>query len=133
MILVLDASVIIKWFNKEKDSNIALRIREEYYRGMHEIVVPDLLLYEISNALRYNNEFSVSDISKAVDSIIDIGITITVPERNLLDKAVVMARKENITVYDAVYIALASEINAKFITADEKLKHIKGVTFITAY
>jgi len=100
---------------------------------MHEIVVPDLLLYEISNALRYNNEFSVSDISKAVDSIIDIGITITVPERNLLDKAVVMARKENITVYDAVYIALASEINAKFITADEKLKHIKGVTFITAY
>ncbi|MCX6821780.1 MAG: type II toxin-antitoxin system VapC family toxin [Candidatus Aenigmarchaeota archaeon] len=58
MLLVLYTSVIGKWFKEETNSEIALKIREEFYQGKHEIVVPDLVLYELSNALRYDKEFN---------------------------------------------------------------------------
>ncbi len=130
MILVLDASVIIKWFNKEEHSDIALRIREDFYKGEHEIVVPDLVLYEISNALRYNNEFSVDDVAKAVDSLIDMELTIIVPSKEIIKKAIETARKENITIYDAIYIALAKEIGAVFVTAENKLGRLKNAKIL---
>jgi predicted nucleic acid-binding protein len=49
---VLDPSVVLKWFVNEADSGQALKLREEFYAGEREIVVPDLLLFEIANALR---------------------------------------------------------------------------------
>jgi len=49
---VLDASVVLKWFVNEEDSDKAVRLRKQYYLGEREIVVPDLLLFEVSNALR---------------------------------------------------------------------------------
>jgi predicted nucleic acid-binding protein len=57
---ILDASVILKWFVDEESSDQALRIRDEFCRGEREIVVPDLLLLEVANALRYNPTFSVA-------------------------------------------------------------------------
>jgi len=130
MIIVLDASVAIKWFNKEEFSDIALKLREEFYNGKHEIVVPDLILYEVSNALVYNKEFSAGDISMAINSIIDMELTINIPSKDLLEKSIEIARKEKITLYDAVYIGLTREIYAKFVTADDKLGKIKGVLLL---
>ena len=45
---ILDASVILKWFVSEEDSDQALKIREKFYNGATEIVVPDLLLFEVT-------------------------------------------------------------------------------------
>jgi len=55
---ILDASVVLKWFVNEADSGQALKLREDFYAGKREIVVPDLLFFEIANALRYNPTFS---------------------------------------------------------------------------
>lgn len=63
---VLDASVVLKWFIEEEDSVQALRLREEFYTGEREIVVPDLLLFEVANALRYNKSFSVGAVQSAI-------------------------------------------------------------------
>jgi len=35
---VLDASVVLKWFVAENDSDKAVRLREEYYLGEREII-----------------------------------------------------------------------------------------------
>ncbi len=59
---VLDASVVLKWFVNEADSGLALKLREEFYTGEREIVAPDLLLFEIANALRYSPSFSTKEI-----------------------------------------------------------------------
>ena len=42
--LVVDASVVIKWFYEEDDSAEALQIRERY-----QFVAPDLLVAECAN------------------------------------------------------------------------------------
>lgn len=129
--LVLDASVIIKWFTQEEKKEQAIKLRESYINGEIEIVVPDLILYEISNALRFNPNFQEKDIKEAVQSLFDIEINIIVPIPEILERAVEIAYSKELTIYDAIYIALSQIIDFDFITADkelyEKIKEIKGV------
>jgi predicted nucleic acid-binding protein len=45
--LVLDASVIVKWFCEEEYTDIALRLRDRFFVGELTIVVPELMFYEV--------------------------------------------------------------------------------------
>ncbi len=135
MILVLDASVIAKWFKNEDNSDLALGIRDDFWKGLHEIIVPDLILYEISNALRFDSKFSSELIKKSIQSLFDMEITITVPSENLISNAVEIAVDKKITVYDAIYVALSLQTSAVFITADkelyEKVKILKNCKLLS--
>ncbi len=117
----LDASVVLKWFVNEEDTNQALNLRKEFYAGKREIVVPDLLLFEIANALRYNPSFSTKEIRESLDTLFGIGIEIITPTLSLLGKTVELAEKLDLTCYDATYLALADELGFELITADERL------------
>ncbi len=59
--------------------------------------------------------FAIEDLTKLYD---DLSIT---PTRELKDLAMQIAISENITVYDALFIAGAQKINASLYTADKKL------------
>jgi predicted nucleic acid-binding protein len=61
------------------------------------------------------------DVSDAVKSIIVLGVQILVPTTHLLTNAISLGFTYGITVYDAVYVALAEELNYDFLTADKKL------------
>ena len=129
--LVLDSSVVIKWFSDEDGTDIALAVREGFINGKIEIVVPDLLLYEITNALRHNKSLEVKDVKEAADSIIKLGIDIVVPTKDVLDLAISFAFEHNITVYDAYFLSLASLLKFVCVTADEKLYNkVKKLGFI---
>src|SRR3989344_3342586 len=119
--LVLDSSVIIKWFSQEDDYDKALKLREQFIEGSIIIAVPDLQLYEIANALRYNKNIEKEIISEAVESLIDIGLSIIVPTKDTIKIAVGIAFEFNITVYDACFVALAKELSFAFVTADNNL------------
>ena len=111
--LVIDSSVVIKWFSQEEDTNKALKIRSNFLRGEIILVVPDIQLYEIANALRYNKLFNEKDVKGAVNSLIDLGINIFVPTKDVLEKA------------------LAATLNFLLITADEKLyDKLKTLRFV---
>ncbi len=134
MLLVLDTSVIGKWFKEETNSEIALKIREEFYQGKHEIVIPDLVLYELSNALRYDKEFNEELIYTSIDSLINMELNIVLPTEEIIKNAISLALKYYVTVYDAIFLSLSQIIDATFITADEKLyekvKKLKNVKFL---
>ena len=83
---VIDSSVVIKWFSKEEDTDLALKIRKSFADGSIEIVVPDLQLYEIANALRYNKNLEKSEVDNAVKSLIEIGIKIVVPTKAVMKR-----------------------------------------------
>lgn len=121
-LFVLDASVIVKWFSKykEKDLEQALEILEKYKSGRLQAIVPDLLIYELANALRYNPQFDNKDVKKSIKALIDLGITIIIFEDKTVQKAIDVSFQHNITVYDAVYYALALKYRCKLITANPK-------------
>ena len=58
---------------------------------------------------------AIEDLTKLYDDL-----TIT-PTRELKDQAMHIAISQNITVYDALFIAAAQKINATMYTADKKL------------
>lgn len=119
--IILDASVIVKWFSEEEHTDIALEIRERIRIGKEKVIVPDLLLYELANALKYNPNFDASDVSDALTSIFDMDINIVTPIPETINSAIKLGFQYNITVYDAFYIALARETELIYITADKRL------------
>lgn len=118
---VLDSSVIIKWFSEEEDTDIALTLREAHIEGTAIITVPDLVLYEVANALRYNENLQERDVIEAIESLIKLGIEVVVPTKEMIAEAVSLAFKQNITFYDACFVALAKILQFTCITADNDL------------
>ena len=128
---VLDSSVVIKWFSNEDYTETALELRDKFVEGDIEIVVPDLQIYEIANALRYNKQIKKSGVENAVKSLIEIGIKIISPKSEVMKTAIDMAYDYDLTIYDSYFIALAKDLNFMFVTADEKLyKKIKNLRFV---
>ncbi len=117
---VLDTSVIIKWFSThgEEDLESALRLRDGLVSGNCTAVVPDLLFYELANALRYNPNFNCDDAKDAVAAVNDMGFAVRCADPALMARAVEMAFAFNVTVYDAYFLALAESEGSAFVTAD---------------
>ncbi len=129
--IILDASVVVKWFSEEEYTDKALEIRERIRMGEEKVVVPDLLLYELANALRYNSNFDANDVSDALTSIFDMDMDIVTPIPETINSAVTLAFEYNITVYDAFYVALAKETELTFITADRRLcERVSNLDFV---
>jgi predicted nucleic acid-binding protein len=84
------------------------------------------LLFEVTNALRYNPSFTAEEVKEAVKTLFDLGIEIITPTYSLLAKAIEMAKSLDVTCYDAAYLALAGELGFEFITADEKFSRKVG-------
>ena len=49
--IVVDASVAVKWFLDERGSAEAKGLRRQFQRGDTELAAPDLLIYEVANAV----------------------------------------------------------------------------------
>ena len=47
---VVDASVAVRWKLEAADSPQALRLREAYQNGIHELIAPETIIWETANA-----------------------------------------------------------------------------------
>lgn len=129
---VVDSSVIIKWFCEEEDTTKALSLRDNFYHGNAEMAFPDLSLYEVANALRHNKRLAEGDVKDAVQSLIDMGAEIIVPTKEVLNSAVIIAYRYNVTVYDAYFLALAQALRFTLITADKSFfTKVQNLPFVT--
>lgn len=135
-LLILDASVAVKWFTMEPLRDKALIIRDKYVNGELDLEAPSLLYCEVANALRYNPRFGIEEVRSAVRALEDLAITIYDFKGELASRAVELAYRFGITVYDAAYVALAAIRNATLYTADkevvvkvssENVKHLSEV------
>jgi len=119
--VVVDASVVIKWFVEEEGSEEALEIRDGYIEGNFEIAAPELLLFEVLNSLRYKELFTVPEMKGISEALEAFSFDLYPLKGNCAGRAVEIADENDITIYDASYIALAEIERAEFYTADEKL------------
>ncbi|MBI2137665.1 type II toxin-antitoxin system VapC family toxin, partial [Candidatus Woesearchaeota archaeon] len=128
---VLDSSVVIKWFCEEEGTEVALAVRNDFGMGNAKIAVPDLQLYEIANALRYNKKLNETDVVDAVNSLITMGIMIVAPTKRVMNAAISLSYDYDLTVYDAYFVALAQDLEFSFVTSDKtlyrKIEKLKGM------
>lgn len=133
--VVLDASVVVKWYNEEDYSKKALLIRDDYIAGKVDLVEPYLLIYEVGNALRYNPEFGQSDVESATRNLLDMQMDLREISVEQIPTLLDFAYTYGTTFYDAAYVALSDHEDMKFYTADDKLlgKVSKHATHIREY
>jgi predicted nucleic acid-binding protein len=123
---VLDASVAFKWFVKARDETLieeAARLLELYLTTEVQFYVPDLFFAEFANILWKAERLGRCDrktADAALAEIVNRNLP-TFPTSVLLKPAAGIARAYSRTIYDSLYLALASELDAPFLTADVKL------------
>ena len=118
-VFVVDASVVLKWFVPEIHSDRARRL----LAATHQYLSPDLLFPEVGNAIwkkvRRGELTAAAGQRLAVD-ISSIAVE-TVSTRGLMIDAHALAITTGLTVYDAMYLALAVRLKTEMITADDRL------------
>lgn len=134
MKLVIDASIGIKQILPESDSAKALQIQSDFRRGIHELLAPDLYFVEVSNVLTMaarRGKISAADLPYAFGDMIRYKPVIH-NTTTCLYAAFNIASKLQVSVYDAIYLALSRQENCPLLTADHKLINAaKGFAFLT--
>lgn len=125
MILVVDASVAVKWYVEEEFSEDAARLLSDG----HELHVPELIYPEFGNILWKKvrrGEAKSMECRNIVDRFRRLAVDVH-SHQELLKAAYIGAELTGQTVYDWTYLALAVSLKCKFITADQRFfKSLKG-------
>jgi predicted nucleic acid-binding protein len=118
VILVVDASVAIKWFVREALHAEALRLLD-HADSLHG---PDLLAVEVTNvawrkaARGEITRTQAAEIAKAIRQ----GTPLLYPSAPFIERALDLAFRLSHPVYDCLYLACAEAIDGTLITADIK-------------
>lgn len=122
--IVVDTSVIIKWFFSDNEENTEAShiILKKFIHNEIGIITPEIALFELANAVKNkikaeNNKMIGMEI---IDRIYNLGIVFIVTKQ-VLKNAFNLAFAINESVYDCLFIATAEYFKSKFITDDKKL------------
>lgn len=126
MDLVVDASVVVKWFVEEEDSARARVLMEDFSAQDVELHAPAILPFEILNALRFHPG-STEGLLLSVQAALERFAIREHPFRgDYCRRALHLAVTDDLAVYDAAYLALARELGLKLVTADASLARAAG-------
>ncbi len=129
--VVVDASVAIKWFSEEEGSDRALALRDGHIDGRRVLIAPDLLAYEVANALRFKPGFTAPATAKALDDLFGLQIDFMVPSNELVRRSSELAFEYGITAYDSSYLSLGEILGVEVITADNQFyERARGCGFL---
>jgi predicted nucleic acid-binding protein len=114
-LIVIDASIAVKWIVDEPDSSSALLVRDFNV----PLIAPDLMLAEFANVMRRKlrgGEVTADQLDAGV-SLIKTLIDDFVPTSALIETALVLARQLDHSPYDCIYLACALK-RGVLLTAD---------------
>ena len=121
-VLVIDASVLAVALGDDSETGDLARQRI----AGHHLWAPDLIYLEVASVLRRQVAAGAMDDRRAglgLTDLMDLPMDIA-PHRQLLPRC--WQLRENVTVYDGAYVALAEALDATLLTADARLTRAVG-------
>ena len=119
--IIIDASIVVKWFIEENDSDKARLLRDKFIEGEIELYVPTLLYFEVLNALKYSQLFKPSELDEAGESLENYGFKAITIKNDLRKHMIKIAVDHELSIYAASYLGLSIGLDKPFCTADEKI------------
>ncbi|MBS3147680.1 type II toxin-antitoxin system VapC family toxin [Candidatus Woesearchaeota archaeon] len=126
---VLDASVLLKLFVHEEGSDIAHELCRAHTDAKAQIIVPELAFLEILNVLRYKKK-NAQSLSLVNERLFELQFHVEKISQYLIEHAVRLAIEHDLSVYDAIYLALARLHGCPLYTADHKLGKCTGTILL---
>ena len=124
MILVVDASVIGHWL---LTTHVPTRVLAEQFARTALLAAPHLLDAEVGHLLRRHVLTGVASLARAriaLETFLALPIE-RYAHATLLPRAFEL--RDNATIHDALYLALAEALEATLLTRDRRLAPIPGV------
>lgn len=120
---ILDSCVALKWVLAEPDADRAIRVRDEYARGVHELLAPDVFPLEVAHTLAKAERRGIILPGEGVQKLSDVlrFLPVLHPTLPLLARAFALATAARIGVYDCLYVSLAEREGGSLLTADARL------------
>jgi predicted nucleic acid-binding protein len=123
-LIVVDASIVA---NALADDQMDGRVARDRLSTGGDLVAPDLVDVETVGVLRRRwlaGDLTARRFSAAIDDLGDLDLT-RFPALALLRRAYEL--RANVTPYDAVYVALAEQLDCTLVTADARLASAPGL------
>ena len=121
--IVVDASALLEFLLQ---TPLGTRVEARLFRERADFHVPHLADVEVTQGLRRlvrAGEVSADRAAEAIADLADLDLH-RHPHLDLLPRA--WQLRENVTVYDAMYVALAEAIDAPIVTCDAPLARAPG-------
>ena len=116
--VVLDASVVLKWFCAEQRGSFEARqLRDDYQAGRLSVIVPSLLFLELLNVAGRRWRWEAEAVAELAEALGDLAFEVSDPELPSVASWV----SRGLTAYDAAYVALAERREVALITDDDAI------------
>lgn len=121
--IVLDASAAIEWLLQ---TQLGLRVEARLFAAGETLHAPHLLDVEVAQVLRRfaaSGRVTAERARDALEDLADLAI-LRYPHHVLLNR--VWEMRDNLTAYDATYVALAEALGAAVVTCDGAIAAAPG-------
>ena len=121
--IVVDASAVLEFLLQ---TPIGGRVEARLFRSDVEFHAPHLIDVEVTQGLRRlvrTGDVSADRAAEAIEDLRDLDLH-RHPHLDLVDRAWML--RENVTAYDAMYVALAEALDATIVTCDAPLAKTPG-------
>ena len=120
--IVVDASIVLKWLMPHEPlAEGALAIRQGHIEGRQPCACPDLLFYEVANALITKSRVPLEEAATGLALVLRDELMRYPFEEGDPGFALRLARECRLSLYDAAYVALAKRLGCELVTADRQL------------
>ncbi len=121
--LLVDTSVLIKWFHREGESELAeaRAIRDAAGVGDIQVRMIDLVLYEMGNVLLRGLGWTASDVADQLDDLVVICGAPLAMASEWLRQAADIGATRRLTFYDAAWAGAAEALGVSLVSADAQL------------
>lgn len=117
--MVVDSSVVVKWFKHEREPRLAAALELLHAHRNEEVLLcaPTLLRLEVLNALR-SAQLTGTQLEAVCADLEGLRLVWHEISAELTAAAAAVASTAGLTVYDGLFVALASQLDAELVTDD---------------
>ncbi len=130
--VIVDTSIVYKWITEE-DSDInspVLKLLHQFLEGKENILAPNIILYELANALSTKTNLTFKEIEQAWNLFQTLNLNVISPSLKFIRNSMKFSKKYHVSVYDASFAVLALEKNCILFTADSKFVKEINLPFV---
>ena len=126
--IIIDASVVLKWFSPEPKAQLALQVYAAIKQGKLIATAPIFLLVEVMNILVHKKHVEADLVRKIINKISTCGITFEdlVTEHIAQLQQIVATHK--VSAYDGLYLLSAQNHECQILTEDKELLKLPEIT-----
>lgn len=121
--LLVDTSVVLKWFHHEYETEVAgaRAVLDAARQGTVEPRVIDLAHYELGNILLRSLQWDAGDVADQLDDLVVICGAPLAMTPDWLRRAATLGATHRLTFYDAAWAAAAQALSVPLVSADAQL------------